>query len=199
MIRDQALFVSGLLVEKVGGPPVKGYQPAGVWEDATIGQIKYEQDHGEALYRRSLYTFWRRIVGPTEFFDSATRQYCTVRTTRTNTPLHAFATLNDPQFVEAARWLAQRVMTTAGTSSEKRVNSAFHLVLGREPTAGEEKVLLAGLDRMKKEYSEDPAAAKKLLEVGESKRDESLDATAHAAYTALCLEILNLDEAVTKE
>src|SRR5439155_3052974 len=86
MIRDQALAASGLLVEKLGGPPVKGYQPSGVWEEATFGQIKYEQDHGESLFRRSLYTFWRRIAGPTEFFDSATRQTCTVRQRHTNTP-----------------------------------------------------------------------------------------------------------------
>src|SRR5439155_23775396 len=98
MIRDQALAASGLLVEKLGGPPVKPYQPPGVWEDATFGQIRYEQDHGEALYRRSLYTFWRRIVGPTEFFDSASRQTCSVRSSRTNTPLHAFTTMNDPTF-----------------------------------------------------------------------------------------------------
>ncbi len=199
VIRDQALFVSGLLVEHVGGPPVKPYQPAGVWEDATFGQIKYEQDHGDALYRRSLYTFWRRIVGPTEFFDNATRQQCTVRTTRTNTPLHAFTTLNDPTFVEAARTLAQRVMTTAGTSPERRLDLAFHLVLGRAPDAAELGVLVSAFNRLNKQYGDDPAAARKLLAVGESKRDESLDPSAHAAYTALCLEILNLDETLTKE
>ena len=88
LLRDQALAVSGLLVEKVGGPPVKSYQPPGVWEDATFGQIKFTQDHGEALYRRSLYIFWRRIVAPTVFFDVANRQNCTVKTGRTNTPLH---------------------------------------------------------------------------------------------------------------
>jgi len=199
VLRDQALFASGLMVEKLGGPPVKPYQPAGVWEDATFGQIKYEQDHGDALYRRSLYTFWRRIVGPTEFFDGASRQTCTVRTSRTNTPLQAFITLNDPTYVESARWLAQRVMTTAGTSPEKRIAMAFKAVLSREPSAEESKILVAGLDRLKKQYADDPTAAKKLLAVGESKRDESLDVSAHAAYTALCLEMFNFDEAVTKE
>src|SRR5262249_37796945 len=101
MLRDQALAVSGLLVEKQGGPPVKGYQPTGIWEDATFGKITYQQDKGEALYRRSLYTFWRRIVAPTVFFDVANRQNCTVKLERTNTPLHALVTLNDVTYVEA--------------------------------------------------------------------------------------------------
>ena len=103
MLRDQALAASGLLVAKLGGPPVKGYQPDGVWEEATFGGKRYVQDHGEALYRRSLYTFWRRIVGPTMFFDNAARQVCTVNVFRTNTPLHALLTLNDVTYVEAAR------------------------------------------------------------------------------------------------
>ncbi|HND52678.1 MAG TPA: DUF1553 domain-containing protein, partial [Pirellulaceae bacterium] len=103
MLRDQALAASGLLVEKLGGRPVKGYQPPGIWEDATFGQIRYEQEHGEALYRRSVYQFWRRIVGPTVFFDVANRQTCTVKLARTNTPLHALVTLNDVTYVEAAR------------------------------------------------------------------------------------------------
>src|SRR6185436_873554 len=89
MLRDQALAASGLLMEKVGGPPVKPYQPPGIWEEATFGKIAYDQDHGEALYRRGVYVFWRRIVGPTEFFDTASRSVCTVRQSRTNTPLHA--------------------------------------------------------------------------------------------------------------
>jgi hypothetical protein len=199
VLRDQVLFASGLLVDKIGGAPVKPYQPSGVWEEATFGQIKYEQDHGEALYRRSLYTFWRRIVGPTEFFDTASRQYCTVRTGRTNTPLHSLVTLNDPTFIEAARNLAQRVMTTAGTSTSDRLDLAFRLILSRKPSDAEQKILLAGFERLKKQYTADPEAAKKLLSVGESKRDDTLDASSHAAYTALCLEIFNLDEALTKE
>src|SRR5204863_6214807 len=101
MLRDQALAASGLLVEQLGGPAVKPYQPTGIWEEATFGQIKYEQDHGDALYRRTLYTFWRRIVGPTMLFDTASRQTCTVKSARTNTPLHALATLNDSTYVEA--------------------------------------------------------------------------------------------------
>src|SRR5262245_27709346 len=129
MIRDQALAASGLLARRAGGPPVKPYQPAGVWEEATFGGKRYQQDHGEALYRRSLYTFWRRIIGPTAFFDTTARQTCTVKPTRTNSPLHALTTLNDVTYVEAARALAQRVLTSGGSSPEERIDSAFRLVL----------------------------------------------------------------------
>src|SRR5262249_45897613 len=114
MIRDQALFVSGLLVEKLGGPPVKGYQPQAIWEHPTFGRMKYTQDDGKDLYRRSLYQFWRRIVGPTMFFDVGNRQTCIVRQERTNTPLQALALLNDTTYVEAARALAQRTLLTKG-------------------------------------------------------------------------------------
>jgi hypothetical protein len=199
MIRDQALAASGLLARRAGGPPVKPYQPPGVWEEATFGGKHYQQDHGEALYRRSLYTFWRRIVGPTAFFDTTARQTCIVKPTRTNSPLHALTTLNDVTYVEAARALAQRVMATGGTSPEERIESAFRMVLARRPSAAERHVLLAALVRVKREFGADPAAARKLLSVGESKRDEKLDVIEHAAYTAVCTAILNLDEALTKE
>jgi hypothetical protein len=199
MIRDQALAASGLLVRKVGGPPVRPYQPAGVWEEATFGTKRYQQDHGEALYRRSVYTFWRRIVGPTALFDTAARQTCVVKPTRTNSPLHALTTLDDVTYVEAARALAQRVLAGAGPSPEERIDLAFRLVLARRPSSEERQVLLAALARVRRQFPADPAAAKKLLATGESKRDEKLDATEHAAYTAVCSAILNLDEALTKE
>jgi len=199
LLGDQALAASGLLVEKVGGTPVKTYQPPGVWEEATFGQIKYEQDHGEALYRRGVYVFWRRIVGPTNFFDAASRSVCTVRPSHTNTPLHALTTLNDTTFVEAARALAQRVITTGGATDAERIQRACRLVLSRAPTEKEQEVMLAGLARLKSQYTADPEAATKLLAVGESKRDEKLNPSEHAAYTGLCLAILNMDEALTKE
>ncbi len=198
VIRDQALAVSGLLVEKLGGPGVNPYQPPGVWEEATFGQIKYEQDHGESLYRRSVYTFWRRIIAPAEFFDSATRQTCTVRQVRTNSPLHALTTLDDPTFVEAARVLAQHTME-AKSGAEDRIDAAFARVLARKPTEQETAVLMESLERLRREYGADRPAALKLLAVGESKRDEKLDPVEHAAYTGVCMAILNLDEAVTKE
>jgi hypothetical protein len=198
MLRDQALAASGLLVRTVGGPPVKPYQPAGVWEEATFGTKRYQQDKGDALYRRSLYTFWRRIVGPTEFFDSAPRQTCVVKPTRTNTPLHALTTLNDVTYVEAARSLAQRVLA-AGSSPEARLDLAFRRVLARRPGSAERAVLLAGLARVRGQFAAEPAAARKFLAAGESKRDERLDPFEHAAWAAVCLAIFNLDEALTKE
>jgi hypothetical protein len=199
VVRDQALAASGMLVRRFGGPPVKPYQPPGVWEEATFGTKRYQQDRGEALYRRSAYTFWRRIVGPTEFFDTAARQTCVVKPTRTNTPLHALTTLNDVTFVEAARALAGRVLRTSGPAPEDRVERAFRLVLARRPTAAETQVLAAGVARVRREFAADPQAARKFLGVGESPRDAKLDAVEHAAWAAVCSAILNLDEALTKE
>ena len=198
MIRDQALAASGLLTPTLGGPAVKPYQPAGIWEEATFGAKRYQQDKGEALYRRSAYTFWRRIIGPTMFFDAAARQTCSVKQSRTNTPLHALATLNDTTYVEASRAMAERLLTTEGTD-ERRIEHAFRLVLARAPAPAEQTILRASLGRLRSQYTADPAAAKKLLTVGESKRNEKLDATEHAAFMGLCNLILNLDEALTRE
>jgi Protein of unknown function (DUF1553) len=198
MMRDQALAASGLLVEKLGGPGVKSYQPPGIWEEATFGEIGYAQDHGESLYRRSIYLFWRRIVMPTELFDTASRQECTVKSSRTNTPLQALLTLNDTTYVEAARAMAQRVMLAEKTPAD-RLTLAWKLVMARKPSDSELAVLLKSHDRLLAEYRADKAAAMKLLSVGESKRDPTLDVADHAAYTAACLEILNTDEALTKE
>lgn len=197
-LRDQALAASGLLVDKPGGPPVNGYQPEGVWEEATFGGKRYSQDHGDALYRRSLYTFWRRIIAPTMFFDNASRQVCTVKVFRTNTPLHALLTLNDVTYVEAARALAERSLLAAGDDSQ-RLDFAYRRLLSRPATSAEQDILLAGLARTKTQFAADLPAAAKLLSVGESKRNEQLDAVEHAAWTALCLALLNFDEAVTKE
>jgi hypothetical protein len=198
MIRDTALAASGLLVETRGGPSIKPYQPLGVWEEATFGNKRYEQDHGDALYRRSLYVFWRRIVGPTLFFDVASRQTCTVKTPRTNVPLHALLTLNDTTYLEAARALAQRVLVSE-PDTPARLGHAFRRVLGREPSAEEQAVLTRALDRHRATYAADPAAAAALLATGESPRDATLDPAEHAAWTLVCTTILNLDEALTKE
>jgi hypothetical protein len=193
------LALSGALVNKPGGSPVKPYQPAGVWEDATFGNKKYVQDVGEKLYRRSLYTFWRRIIAPTMFFDTASRQVCTVKQPRTNTPLQALALLNDVTYIEGARVLAQRVLLSACADDRQRVSLAFQIALSRNPLAEEERVLLTGLDRLRAQFRRDSGAAEKYLAAGEMKRNDSLDSVEHAAYAALCLEILNLDEALTKE
>ena len=177
----------GPWLEAPGGAPVHAYQPAGIWEEATFGTKRYKQDKGDALWRRSLYVFWRRIVGPTMFFDTQSRTYCVVKPTRTNTPLHALATLNDVTYVEAARKLAER----------RDLDAIFLRVLARAPRPEERAILTAGLDRLRRQYA--PEEAQKLLKVGESKRDESIDPVEHAAWTSLCLTILNLDEAVTRE
>jgi hypothetical protein len=197
-LRDQALAAGGLLVEKLGGPPVKPYQPPGIWEEATFGTIKYVQDHGDSLYRRSLYTFWRRIVGPAEFFDTSDRTECTVLPSRTNTPLHALTTLNDMTYVEAARSLAQGIMLSA-KSPEDRLKMAYERVLCRDPQEQEQSILLTAIARLKRQYAADAPAAQRLLAIGESKRDQRLDPVDHAAWTAICLEILNLDEALNNE
>lgn len=198
MLRDQALAAADLLVETVGGPPVKGYQPPGIWEEATFGQIRYQPDTGAALYRRSLYQFWRRIVGPTMFFDVSSRQSCTVQIARTNTPLHALATLNDTTYVEAARVLAERVFSSA-TDDAQRLATLYRKCLGREPTVMERDRLLARLARLKTVYANDPAAAQSLLKTGAATVDPNIPATDLAAWTSICAIVLNLDEMLSKE
>ncbi len=196
MIRDHALACSGLLVDRVGGPPVKPYQPEGLWSETTFGTIVYEQDHGEALHRRSLYTFWRRIIGPPIFFDNADRRTCTVRTAITNTPMHALTTLNDPTFVEAARAMAERVIRDSAVHD--RISHAFRIATGRGPDAEEIAVLDRRLAEWRMHYAAQPDDALALLRIGESPRDESITADEHAAWTGVCLLLLNLDESLTK-
>ncbi len=199
MLRDQALAASGLLTDRLGGTPVKPYQPEGIWEEATFGKKTYKQDHGDALYRRSLYVFWRRIVGPTMFFDVANRQNCTVKSPRTNTPLHALVTLNETTFVEAARALAERVLLNGGEGDDARIEFAARLVLARKPSPAEKKILSGSLARFRAQFAANKDGAVKLLKVGESSRNEKLDAAEHAAWTSLCSLLLNLDEAVSKD
>jgi hypothetical protein len=198
VLRDQALAVSGLLVEQVGGPPVKPYQPPGIWEEMSFGKTKYVQDHGRSLYRRSLYTFWRRAVGPTSFFDMSARQICTVRQGQTNTPLHALTTFNDVTHVEAARMLAERVMK-AKADPQERLTYLFRLATSRRPTDKELAILLQSFERLRKVYQQDPESAKKLLSVGEHPRDQALDQADHAALAGVANLVLNLDEVLFKE
>jgi hypothetical protein len=198
-IRDQALFASGLLVEQLGGPSVKPYQPDGLWKE--LADSDYVADTGPSLYRRSLYTFWKRTVAPPSMitFDAAGRETCIVRETRTNTPLQALNLMNDVTYVEAGRALAQRVLREGGATPEDRITLAFRLVLSRPPRPAEKKVLLAGLTEHLETYRQDRAAAQKLIRAGTSRPDEKLDVPELAAYTAVASLILNLDEAVTKE
>jgi hypothetical protein len=197
-LRDQVLALSGLLVEKVGGPGVMPYQPPGVWEDFSLGKISYQQSTGDDLYRRSVYTFWRRSVGPTVYFDNAGRQVCTVRPSLTNTPLHALTLLNDTTFIEAARVFAERVLTEAGSNPTERVGQAFRLATCREANEQELASLLKTLRFLLDEYAANPAAAKELVEVGEAPHDETLDVVETAAYAGLMNAILNLDEVENK-
>jgi hypothetical protein len=198
MIRDQALFSSGLLVERLGGPSVKPYQPPGLWGE--LGDSKYVRDRGPDLYRRSLYTYWKRTVAPPAMitFDAAGRETCIVRETRTNTPLQALNLMNDVTYVEAARALAQRVLK-GSAKPEDRIALAFRLVMARPTRPAEQRVLRDGLNRHLERYRADRESARKLVEAGESGRDEKLDIAELAAYTAIASLILNLDEAITKE
>jgi hypothetical protein len=199
MLRDQALAASGLLVDRLGGPAVKPYQPEGIWEEATFGKKTYKQDHGDALYRRSLYIFWRRIVAPTLFFDTANRQNCTVKIPRTNTPLHALVTLNDITYVEAARALAARMLKEGGGTDAERLAHGFRRCTARAPGEKEAAILASSLARFRQQYTGDPAAAAKLIATGESKPDANLPAAELAAHTSLALLLLNLDETLSKE
>ena len=199
VIRDQALFASGLMVEKLGGPSVKPYQPAGLVKELT-GTEEYDQDHGDKLYRRSLYTFWKRTIAPPAMmnFDAANRETCVVRETRTNTPLQALNLMNDVTFVEAARVLAERVMKKE-TDPALRLALAWRLAAARSPSPAELKILRTSFDRHHAHYQKDRAAALKLVSTGEAPRDQNLDLAEHAAYAAVCNLILNLDEVITKE
>ena len=199
MIRDGALAASGLLVEKIGGPSVRPYQPPGIWDKVGMPQgntRNYVQDHGESLYRRSVYTFWKRQAAPAslEIFNAPSREVCTVRRERTDTPLQALVTLNDPQFVEAARHLAQE-----GLQNNNDVfNFMAERLLARPLTSKERKILAANADDLLAHYKAAPKEAAQLLAVGETKPDAKIDPPTLAAYTMVANELLNLDEVLNK-
>jgi hypothetical protein len=200
LIRDQALAASGLLVERLGGPSVRPYQPPGLWKDLTA-LADYQPDTGANLYRRSLYTFWKRTIAPPAMiaFDASTRETCTVRETRTNTPLQALNLLNDMTYIEASRKLAERVLQTPVSSPAERIEQAFRRVLTRRPTRGESRILYESFARRLSSFRSDRGSARRLVAVGQSPRDERLDVAELAAYTTTASLILNLAEAVTKE
>ena len=199
LIRDNALTISGLLVERLGGESVRPYQPPSLWKE--ISNRSYEQDHGENLYRRSLYTYWKRAVPPPNMLalDAPTRETCTVRRQRTNTPLMALVTLNDPTFVEASRALAQRMMTEASETAQEAVQFAFELATARIPGPVEQEVLLSLFRKERRVFRRDEEAARRLLAVGESPQNSKLDPAELAAWTVVAGAILNLDETMTKE
>jgi len=204
MVRDNALAVSGLLAEKVGGPSVLPYQPKGLWEEIAYGDVysaqTYQPGHGQDLYRRSMYTFWKRTSPPPALitFDAPDREKCTARRAVTNTPLQALVLLNDPTYIEAARALAAKMMREA-RDPDQRIRYAFRLATAREPATKELQVL-RDIERAEwTQYRHNPDGARKLLAVGESTFDTKLDAAELAAWTTVASTILNLDETITRE
>lgn len=198
-LRDQALMLAGLYVDAMGGPGVNPYQPSNVWTDFSLGKIQYEQDKGPALYRRSVYTFWRRSVGPTMIFDASTRQVCSVAPRRTNTPLHALTMLNDTTFVEAARGLAERILRDGPADADERLAYAWRCATARSPEPAELAVVRETLRKNLDRFRASPEHAQELLEVGDSPVPAGFEPIELAAYTAVMNVILNLDEVVTKE
>jgi hypothetical protein len=203
MIRDNALAVSGLLVKKIGGPSVKPYQPDGVWDAVAMRESNtrdYRPDKGEGLYRRSMYTFWKRAAPPAsmDILNAPSREYCTVRRDRTNTPLQALVTLNDPQFVEAARHLAQAALKEGGDKDGSRIGFMAGRLVSRPFRPAEMKVVQESLSDLLAYYKAHPQDAQKLLTVGESRPDASLDGPTLAAWTMLANELMNLDEVLNK-
>mgnify|MGYP003329420516 FL=1 len=201
ILRDWALATAGLLDVRIGGPPVYPYQPDGIWESLAITKERdftYPASSGNDLYRRSLYTFWRRTVGPANMFDASNRQACRVRMTPTSTPLHALTTLNDPTWVEAARVLAERCLVES-SDTDGRLTLAFRRVAGRVPSAADLVVLRRLLQRQQQIYATDAAAAKALISTGTAPRNGSIGEAEHAAWTAVCLAVLNLDEVLVRQ
>ena len=206
-IRDEALFLGGLLNRKIGGSSVSPYQPAGIWEELASRSDgknwtaqEYSQSHGEDLYRRTMYTYWKRTAPPPSLmtFDAPDRETCTVRRARTNTPLQALVLMNDPTYVEASRKFAERIVKEGGASTDERLKFAFRSTLARPPSTAELAVLRSIYDKQHARFKASPEAAAKLLAVGESKRDESLDAAELAAWSIVASALMNLDESLTK-
>lgn len=201
-IRDQALYVSGLLVEKIGGPPVKPYQPDGLYKDMAFSNLTgYAQDKGEGLWRRSLYTYWKRtVLAPNmQIFDASTREFCRVRESRTNTPLQSLSLMNDVTYAEAARLLAERMIKEGGRTPAERLAWAFRTVTARRAGERELQLLLQNYNSQADYFAHNPPEAGKLLSVGERRNDRQFDEKELASYVVTASLILNLDEAITKQ
>jgi hypothetical protein len=201
-IRDQALVISGLLSDHLGGPSVRPYQPPGLWQEVAVEhRAIYQPSTGADLYRRGLYTYWKRTCPPPAMitFDAPDRETCVIRRARTNTPLQALVLLNDPCYVEAARKLAERILHDGGTTLASRLEYAYRLTLARKPRSDEARILSDVLRQAQDRFGQDPKAPLRLLAVGASPRDGELDPAELAAWTSLASMILNLDEMITKE
>ena len=203
IVRDGALSVSGLLVPTIGGPSVRPWMPDGVWDETSkYGDLRgYKPDAGEGRYRRTLYTIWKRTAGPPTMllFDAPNRETCTVKRSRTNTPLQALALLNETTFVEAANGLARRMVLERTGSPSERIERGFRLAVGRRPSADELATLVAGFDADLARFRADASATEKYLGVGLVKKPESMDGAEFAAYAVSANVILNLDEFVMRE
>jgi hypothetical protein len=206
-VRDQALAVSGLLDPRIGGASVSPYQPDGLWTELSSRQDSgnwtaqvYVPSHGPDLYRRTMYTFWKRTSPPPQLstFDAPDRETCTVRRARTNTPLQALITLNDPTYLEASRKLAERVLREAPTDFAQRLQFLFRSVTCRVPTDRELAVLARTWDQQRLHYQQQPQTIDALLSIGESPADKSLDPLELASWTMLASGVLNLDETITR-
>jgi len=201
--RDQALVVSGLLTTKIGGPSVRPYMPGGVWDETSrYGDLRgYKNDTDDRLYRRTLYTIWKRTAAPPSMmlFDAPSREVCTVKRSRTNTPLQALVLLNEVTYVEAARKLAERMMREGGADLPSRLAYGFLWVTARKPTSDELQLLVSGFNDDRDRFAGDPTSATSLLHFGESASDSSLDPLELASYTLSANVLLNLDEAITRE
>jgi hypothetical protein len=201
-LRDQALAISGLLVDKIGGPSVRPYMPEAVWDETSVyGNLRnYKPEQGEGLYRRTLYTIWKRTAAPPSMllFDSPSREICTVKRSRSNTPTQALALLNEVTYVEAARKLAEGMLTEGGATPESRVEWAFMRVLSRKPDAFERETVIKRLKTRLDRIAPNETAALQLVSVGSSKPASSLPAAELAAYTVTANVLLNLDETVSR-
>ncbi len=201
IIRDNALAISGLLQRKVGGPSVKPYQPAGLWEDVTVERRgKYVPDVGEGLYRRSLYTFWKRTCPPPSMmsFDAPMREVCTARRARTNTPLQSLVLMNDPTYIECARLLAQHMIREGGTSNNDRIDAGFQRAISRKATPDEHHILNQMLKSAKQRFTTNPSGAQSFNTIGATAPDASIDPVELASWTIIASTLLNLDETISK-
>ena len=199
-IRDQALFAAGLLNQKIGGASVKPYQPAGLWEEQSMQNMDYKQDHGADLYRRSLYMYWKRTIAPPMMvtFDASTRESCVVRESRSNTPLQALNLMNDTTFLEAGRQIGRRMIEEGGATDESRLSYGMKLLLARAPSTRELAILKASLNYHRDYFATNPGRIDSYLAKGESPRSATISPQDQAAYMALASLLLNLDESVTK-
>jgi hypothetical protein len=201
-VRDNALSIGGLLNRTFGGPGVKPYQPPGLWNEVSLnGGRRFVQDKGDKLYRRSMYTYWKRSAPHPGLmaFDTPTRETCTLQRQRTNTPMQALVTLNDEQFVEASRAFAQRILKSSAKTFSDRLDWAFEMATGHPANSVRKKVLKDAHSYQKTIFQKEPERAEELLKIGESPRDSAIPAQEHATWTVLASMILNLDETLNRE